>query len=78
METIGDLVAVLFIFCLGVITLSECFYHIVQDRSQKKNQSHPPCSGVGVADSADGADKEEEGNLGFLVESASHLLPSSS
>jgi len=71
MEIISEL-TVLFIFCLGFITLTEYFYHIIKNKL-KKHQSH---NSAGLAGCPVEFDKRKEGEGAFshTGNGASHLL----
>lgn len=64
METISELIAVLFVFCLGFITLTEYFYHIIQDKIRKKRHGHNP-TGFGLHSPVE-FDKRKEGDKGVF------------
>jgi len=62
METLSELVTVLFIFCLGFITLTEYFYHIIKNKL-KKHHGH---NSAGLCGCSVGFDKRKEGDKGVF------------
>ena len=73
METLSELTAALFIFCLGFITLTEYFYHIIKNKL-KKHHGH---NSAGLCGCSVEFDKRKEGDKGVFFHTgngASRLL----